>query len=585
MGALLCVPIMVHDEAAALADAEAARDAGADLVEFRIDEVFSGSGDENETKLVLRLVAGSPLPCIVTCRSAAEGGGYDGDDMERVSVYERLGTAGRGGGPTLRAGSEPSTPRSIDAPGSENAARIVGVPGEHPPRYLDCELETYTRSANLKQKVNLAVASPDRPRESATSLILSIHDFQGRPADLTRRLLRARSEPVAAVIKLAYRARSVRDNLELFDLLAERDRPMIALGMGEFGLASRVLASKFGGFLTFASLRSAAVTAPGQPTVREILETYRFRSVRASTKVFGIVGWPVGHSLSPVVHNAGFDETGFDGVYVPWPVQADAASPDASYASFKATVLELVHHPRLDLAGLSVTIPHKENLVRLARESGWEMDAASEATGAGNTLVVERGAEVRARVANTDAPALAACLAAAVGGLEGRRIAVLGAGGVARAAAYGLSGAGAQVVILNRTRARAERLVADIARAGGGSAGDVRVGEMGELETVAFDAVVNGTPVGMESGPEPERSPIDAGMLAQIQPGAVFMDTVYRPLRTPFLRQAEEAGIRTIDGVGMFVSQAEAQFRMWTGLEPPPRLFENRTRAALMPEQ
>src|SRR5678815_6101132 len=129
MPSLVCVPIMVQDPASALADAAAARDAGADLVEFRIDEFFSGSGDEQETKAVVRLVAESPLPCIVTCRVVSEGGAYEGDEMERVSLLERLG-------------------------------RSEGK-GEHPPRYVDVELASYTRSANLRQKVDLAVGVPD----------------------------------------------------------------------------------------------------------------------------------------------------------------------------------------------------------------------------------------------------------------------------------------------------------------------------------------------------------------------------------------------------------------------------------------
>src|SRR5262245_59108972 len=114
MPTLVCVPLMVHDLHAALADAQAAKDAGADLVEYRIDEFFSGSGDEREEKAVVRLVSESPLPCIVTCRPVSEGGHYDGDDVARVSLFERLGTA---------AG-----------------------PGEHPPRFIDVELATYSRS-------------------------------------------------------------------------------------------------------------------------------------------------------------------------------------------------------------------------------------------------------------------------------------------------------------------------------------------------------------------------------------------------------------------------------------------------------
>ncbi len=555
---------MVHDFAAALADALAARDGGADLVEFRIDEVFSGEdsgfeGDSFETKQILALIADSPLPCIVTCRSTTEGGSYDGGEEARVALYERLGTAqGK---------------------------------GEHPPRFLDFELDRYCSSENLRMKIDLAVDA-SRLREHAPSLILSNHDFAGRPADLTRRLLRMRAQPAAKILKFAFRARSLRDNLELFDMLAERDRPLIALGMGEFGLVSRILAPKFGGFLTFASLRSTSTTAPGQPTVRELLGTYRFRSIGPRTKVYGIVGWPVGHSHSPLVHNAGFEAIGHDGVYVPLPVAAgasDAGGGDAedSYASFKATVLAIIEHPRLDLCGLSVTIPHKENLVRLAREQGWELDALSALCGAGNTVAIDRGADgavAKVRVLNTDAPAALECVRELVGDLRGQKIAVLGAGGVARAIVMALAQAGSRVVIFNRSRPRAEKLAESARKATGAdvTAGPdpaAATGAYAELE--APKAWINCTPLGMKGGPDPAASALPEAAFGNSPPHAAVLDTVYNPPRTPMLQRATAAGWRTADGIAMFVGQAGAQFLAWTGTKAPSGLFERVVRESL----
>src|SRR5690606_38233699 len=139
MTTLVCVPIMVHDEPSALGDAAAARDAGADLVEFSFDEAFHGTGDDEGLALAVRVVSRSPLPCIATCRPTWEGGHYDGDEPGRIALFERLGTAfGR---------------------------------GEHPPRYIDVELAAYTRSANIRQKINLAVEHPERSRDLRTSLI------------------------------------------------------------------------------------------------------------------------------------------------------------------------------------------------------------------------------------------------------------------------------------------------------------------------------------------------------------------------------------------------------------------------------
>ncbi|MEO0483741.1 MAG: type I 3-dehydroquinate dehydratase [Planctomycetota bacterium] len=209
MPTLVCVPITVVDVPAALRDADEAASGGADLVEFRIDAFFSGSGDAGEQAAeeagVLRLVRESPLPCIVTCRPAWEGGDYDGDDSARVSLFERLGAA--------------------DDPAER-------------PRYLDMELAAYTRSANLRQKVNLAVDHPAQRRDLSTSLILSTHDFEERPADLTRRLLKMADEDACRVMKIAYRARSLRDNLDLFDVLGQaRDlgKPAATAGEGASG--------------------------------------------------------------------------------------------------------------------------------------------------------------------------------------------------------------------------------------------------------------------------------------------------------------------------------------------------------------
>jgi 3-dehydroquinate dehydratase/shikimate dehydrogenase len=544
---LLCVPILVHDVHAALHDAALAKSRGADLVEFRIDELFSGSGDERETREILRLVAGSPLPCVVTCRAADEGGHYDGDDTQRASLYERLGTA--------------------------------SGPGELPPRYLDIELAAYTRSENLKQKINLAVDHPDQGRDLATSLILSAHDFQTRPPDLTRIVLSMRRQPAARVLKIAFRARSLRDNLELFELLGERDRPMIALGMGEFGLMSRVLAPKFGAFLTFASLRSAAATAPGQPTIDELLSQYRFRSIGPGTGVYGVVGWPVGHSLGPLVHNAGFGAAGHDGVYLPLPIPA-GDDAEASYLNFKATLLELLAFEPLRFRGCSVTVPHKEHLVRLARERGWGLDATSAAIGAANTMAVGEGGVVR--VWNTDAPALAGVLRDAAGDLRGVNAGVLGAGGVSRAAAFAIASAGANAVVYNRTRDRADRLVADLGPALPPGSGKLVAADWDALPKACCSLWVNATPVGMKDGPDPEGSPLPIEGMTRCGTGTAVLDTVYTPLRTPLLRAAAAAGWTIIEGVGMFARQAEAQSAAWTGRPPPPGLFEGMARQELV---
>lgn len=562
MPTLLCVPILVQEVHPAMSDAAAARDAGADIVEFRIDEFFTGmknaAGDLEvaEVEGILRLVAECPLPCIVTCRAASEGGHYDGDEMARVALYERLGTA-QGG-------------------------------KEHPPRYLDVELAVYRSSANLRQKVHLAVDWPEERREGRPGLILSTHDFNGRPADLMRRMAAMSGEDAARVAKVAYTARSLRDNLELFDLLRENagGKPMIALGMGRFGLMSRVLAPKFGGYLTFASLRAQSATAPGQPTVREMLDVYRFRSIGPRTKVYGVIGWPVEHSLSPLVHNAGFEAVGHDGVYLPMPIAADEKDPsgEGTYLSFKATLEALLEYEALDLSGLSVTMPFKEHLLRWVREakgSGFttNFDERVSEIGAANTVKVD--ARV-IEVGNTDATAIQTLLDGALGHLSGKSVAIVGAGGVARAAVWACASRGASVTVYNRTRERAEKMVGELAAARGSNAwGKVVVAGLDELDACAADAVINCTSVGMADGPDSKGMAAPVEGMSQLPEDAVVMETVYRPVETPLVRAARARGLRVIDGVQMFVEQAAQQFAMWTGKSAPKGLFERVCREAL----
>jgi 3-dehydroquinate dehydratase/shikimate dehydrogenase len=568
---LLCVPIMVTEIDAALADCAEAKRLGAQIVEYRIDQIFSGSPEGSplsdtdaalETREIERLIRSSPLPAIVTCRPTFEGGFYDGDDSSRVSLYQHLGGGGN------------------DAQGLT-----------HPPRYIDVEFATLSRSANIRQKVLLAVDHPNQPRGLETGLILSAHDFEKRPSDLTRRLLAMRAESAAKVIKVAFRARSLRDNLELFDILREADRPTIALGMGEFGLMSRVLAPKFGAFLTFASLRDASATAPGQPTITEILQRYRFRSISRSTRVYGVIGWPVGHSLSPLIHNAGFESVGHDAVYLPLPVAAEGVEADGgAYESFKATLLDLIDHPGLDFSGASVTIPHKEHLVRLARDQGnargWTLTPAAAAIGAANTIDISRhadGTPARITIDNTDAPAVAACLrdeVGEVGDLKGRTIAILGAGGVARAAAYAAASESATVAIYARTTPRAEQMVADLAPH---VSGTLLAMDWESRHQAHADAFINCTPMGMRGGAAPDDSPIEPGALTGCDASeVVYFDTVYNPIRTRMLTLAEDAGAtRLIDGASMFVRQGAMQFTMWTGMPAPIEMFDRLVRARL----
>jgi 3-dehydroquinate dehydratase/shikimate dehydrogenase len=522
---------MVQEVDDALHDAERAKVGGADLVEFRIDDFFTGDANaaEREERELLRLIAASPLACIVTCRAQEEGGHYDGSDEARISLYERLGTA----------------------------SGKIGDVSAHPPRYLDIEAAAYQRSANLAMKVDLAVTQ--RQADDAPYLIASMHDFQTRPTDLLRRLAAARTIRNASIFKIAYRARSLRDSLELLDLCREADRPTIALGMGEYGTLSRVLAPKFGGFLTFASLGAQSATAPGQPTLAELTDLYRFRSIDPATSVYGIIGSPVTHSLSPKVHNAGFDLLKHNAVYVPLPI-AGSDDPETSFASFKATVLDLVHHSHLDFCGASVTLPHKENLVRLAREQSWKMDDLSALCGSANTLVIARAgsASPRCHIANTDASAALSLVQMSIPDVRGADVLILGAGGVGRALAFACALRGAHVTIANRTIDKAVALAAEMRSKIPGS--QVYTSPL-DQRTNTFDIVMQCTSVGM-TGATLGQSPLPAEFWKGTR-RPVALETIYSPHETKLLHDAAAAGCQAIRGRDMFIRQAVAQMQVW----------------------
>ncbi len=532
----VCVPIVVEGAERALAEAALAAEHGADLVELRIDGFFDGS-DERAAD-VARLVEQSPLPTIVTCRHESEGGESDLDASVVADLYEHLAGQTR------------------------------------PPRYVDIECARCGPVADQLAAIG----------GGETGVIVSMHDFEGRPADLTRRLSAAYAADYASVVKVAYRARSLRDNLELFDLLVEAPKPTIALGMGEFGLMSRVLAPKFGGLLTFAALRDSAATAPGQPTLDELFNLYRFRKIGRETKVYGVIGWPVTHSMSPLVHNAGFEAIGWDGVYLPLPVAADEKDAEASYASFKATVLDFTESETLPFHGASITLPYKEAAYQLGEEQkdAWQSDEFVLEVSASNTLV-RHGVVV---LENTDADALVEIVRSTLS--EHGLVSVIGAGGVAHAAAFAALRANKSLAVFARKKRRARKLLDEIEakfqtrniRTINFMAHDIKA-----LPEVFAAMYINCTPVGMKDGPDPEGMSIPVDELAgKLPPETVFFDTVYNPIETPMLKAAKAHGFRTIDGVQMFVAQAEAQFELWTGQKPPEGLFDRLVRDRLSAE-
>ena len=509
----LCVAIFVTDEAQAQRDAAAAAEAGADMVELRIDQF-------TDPHKLRPLISSIRLPTIVTCRPAWEGGQCELPEAERLNVLEEAALAA--------------------------------------PTYVDIELEALRRS-------ELRRIDPSIPREKRPGIIVSSHDFEGRPARLTN-LLAEMEQSAADVTKIAWTARTIRDNLEAFEILQRPSKPTIALCMGEAGLISRVLAKKFGAFLTFASVRRQEVTAPGQVSVEEMKRLYRWDSIGPKTKVYGVVAQPVAHSMSPAIHNAAFDKTGFDGIYLPLLV-------NEGYESFKAFMESFIAFEPLDLSGLSVTIPHKENALRYLQEKGAQIDPLAVTIGAVNTILIDRTASGSVlRGMNTDYGAILDSITTKLNitreALAGRRVAVIGAGGTGRTAVAALAHYGATVVVYNRTRDRADALAAEF----NGKSGKVVAAAIEKLCDSCCEIYLNTTSVGMH--PNTDASPFGE-QLPKLGPGTLVFDSVYNPARTRFLQQAEAHGAPTIGGIEMFVRQAVAQFEAWTKAPAPAEVMRS----------
>lgn len=509
---------MVDAVETALAQAAIAAERGADLLEYRIDRLPDAAACVGD------LVKRSPRPCIITCRPTWEGGEYEDNEAARRVIL---------------------------------AAAI-----EAQPAYLDLEIAAYRADSAWRQLVD---------HLGETGLILSSHDFQTRPADLLRKLHAMTEARAGQVVKVAWRARSLRDNIEAFELLSDPPKRMIVLCMGEAGQPSRILAKKFNAMLTFAGLDDASVTAPGQVGVETLKNLYRWDALRSSTRVYGVIGWPVGHSMSPHIMNAGFDRVGHDGVYLPLAIPDD-------YVHFKATVGAWLDYAALDFRGASVTIPHKHNLLRFVAERGGEIDPLAQRIGAANTLTVRDDGSLH--VTNTDCHAAldAVCDALRIGrdDLAGRRVGVIGAGGAARAVVAGFAEYGASVVVYNRTVDKGREL----AEAFDGQTGKVVAAPRDNLHKTCCSIIINCTPIGMH--PEVDASPIDAANWPDsLEVGSLVFDTIYNPIETKLLSEAKEHGCATLSGIEMFVRQAAAQFTAWTDQPAPVQLFTDVVRTRL----
>jgi 3-dehydroquinate dehydratase/shikimate dehydrogenase len=368
----------------------------------------------------------------------------------------------------------------------------------------------------------------DAVRASAARLVLSWHDFEGTPVDLDAihdRMAARRPD----VLKIGVTARSVADLGRLLAFATRRAArpgpPLVAIAMGPLGVASRILGGRGGAPFTFASPENGREAAPGQLTARVLRDTYRVGAVSPATRVYGLLGSDVLRSLSPAIQNRAFAERGIDAVYV--PLQAESMS------AFAAAL------PALDLSGFSVTRPYKgEILPHLHSVTATVAESRS-----ANTVVVEE--EGRLCGLSTDGDGVVVPLRKRIDPAS-RVVAIVGAGGACRAAAFALVRAGARVTVLAR---RAEQAAEVAAATGCAAAG------LDALAGLHWDVLINATPVG--SGACPGRTPVPPETL---RTGAVVFDMVYEPRETALLAAARSRGCLVIDGVEMLIAQAVGQF-------------------------
>jgi len=376
--------------------------------------------------------------------------------------------------------------------------------------------------------------SPDWSR-----VIVSHHDFAGVPVDLNQIYEQLTATP-AAVVKIAVQANDIVDCLPVFQLLdraREQGRDLIAIAMGNAGIATRILGPSRGSFLTYGALDDESATAPGQVNARSLRSLYHVDRIDNETMVCGLVGQPVMHSLSPQIHNAAFLSEGVNGVYLPFEVK-DAIQ------FFRRMVHPRTREINWNLRGLSVTAPHKQTVMELL---DW-IDPQAKHIGAVNTVVVEKD---QLRGYNTDAAGFVDPLLHHFGSLADRRVAIIGAGGAARAAIWALQQQKANVTIFARDVVKAQSLAQLF---------NVRCESLSPALFAGYDLVVNTTPVG--SGAHIDQSP---ARREQLNGARCVYDLIYNPSETRLMREAREVGCETLGGLEMLVAQAKLQFALWTG--------------------
>src|SRR6185369_15849546 len=477
----VCVAITGTDANDMIEKAESlARDNS--FIEFRLDYVSQPVAAIPKVKKFFEMH--QHVVAIATCRRAENGGKFKGSLAAQLDILGKAAAAGC--------------------------------------QIIDLELQSALKcKADALQKLRTRAA-----------LLLSFHDFRATKK-LDETLEKMRSIP-ADFYKIVATATTLSDNVVMMKFLETHgDRhSLVGLCMGEQGLISRVLSVRASSVFTFASVSPGEETAPGQISAQDLRSVYRIDQVDAATRVYGVAGDPIAHSLSPLIMNTALRRENVNGVYL---------------ALHAKTLKDLLHCVReIPLNGLSITMPYKQAILEHLDNS----DTHTTKIGACNTVV--RGQDGKLYGFNTDTAGVVRPLEQRVS-LENLKVLVLGAGGAARAAVFGLKERGSEVWILNRTAVTGQKLARQA---------KARTVKRADLKKLAFDVIINATPVGMGNSKD---SPLKED---EIRAHYVF-DMVYDPVETKLTKFAKARGAQIIPGIEMFVHQAARQFEIWTGKPAP----------------
>ncbi len=518
----LTVPISANSLDGAVELIKRAQRAGAEAIELRTD-YLEELKPEPAKRLISKTRGNSSLPLIATCRDKRQGGCFDYPNDLRVDVLTAA----------IEAGAD----------------------------FIDFEYDNFLVPEN-RTRIQAALE-----KNKKTRLILSAHNFEKKFEDIGKLYSDVKGNFASAIPKLVYTAEHINDCFEVFDVLHTAKSDSIVFCMGEAGLISRIIAKKLGSLVTFASLDEKTATAPGQITIEKLKKLYRYDTIDSETELYGIIGSPVVHSMSPAVHNGLFAEIGANKLYLPLLVEGDKSK-------FSEFIESILKRGWLDFKGFSVTIPHKQNALGFVKSKGGFVEPLAERIGAANTIII-KSQDTKLAAYNTD---YIGALDAITNGMKISRtdfkdmpVAVIGAGGAARAIVAGLSDAGGKVKIYNRTIEKAEKLACEF---GGEWAG------LDDLPNLRARLVINCTSIGMHPDAE-------ATVLAKeyIKKDMVVFDTVYNPAETLLLKQAKQAGAKIISGVDMFINQAAEQLKLFTGENKKQEIIEKIRRIFEMKKQ